>query len=194
MTAPNNPYSLFDNWYAAAQKSEPEFPDAAALATADATGLPSVRMVLIKQVDEGGFVFYTNLGSPKAEQLAANPRAALCFHWKSLRKQVRVEGTITPVSDAEADAYFASRPHTSKLGAWASKQSQPLTRRFELEAALAKHAARFGIGDIPRPPFWSGFRLAPQRIEFWTQIKYRLHDRVEFRRVGSQWQSQLLYP
>ncbi len=190
----DNPLDLLREWYALAQKSEPEFPDAAALATVDDQGMPSVRMVLIKTLDDDGFVFYTNLGSRKAADIAADPRAGLCFHWKSLQRQVRIEGPVEPVGDAEADEYFATRPRTSQLGAWASRQSQPLAGRFELEAAVAKTTARFAVGKVPRPPFWSGFRIVPQRIEFWLQGKYRLHDRLEYRRDGDGWQTRYLYP
>lgn len=191
---PDNPYVLFDDWFAQAQAKEPEFPDAAALASVDAGAMPSVRMVLIKAVDEHGFVFYTNLGSRKATQLAANPQAALCFHWKSLRMQVRVEGHVDAVSDAQADAYFATRPRTSQIGAWASRQSKPLAGRFELEAQVAKFAARFHVGTVPRPAFWSGYRLHPVRIEFWLQGTYRLHDRLEYLRVADGWEARFLYP
>ena len=192
----DDPYALFDEWYALACEREPNMPDAAALATVDADGTPSVRMMLVKTVDTNGFVVFTNLGSRKAAALAAQPRAALSFHWKSLERQVRVEGSVEPVSDAEADAYFATRPRTSRLGAWASRQSQPLEGRFELEAAVAKVAATYPVGDIPRPPFWSGFRLRPARIEFWVQGAYRLHDRLEYRRneTDDGWHIRYLYP
>ena len=190
----DNPYDLFDQWYAMARKKEPDVPDAAALATADASGMPSVRMVLIKAVDENGFVFYTNLGSRKADELAANPRAALCFHWKSLEKQVRIEGTVELVSDEQADAYFATRPRTSQLGAWASHQSHTLEGRFALEAAVARYTAKFHIGKVPRPDFWSGYRIRPVRIEFWDQGQYRLHDRLEYRPAEDGWSTRYLFP
>lgn len=190
----DNPVDLYLEWYALAQDTEPEFPDAAALATVDEHGMPSVRMVLVKTADDNGFVFYTNLGSRKAIDVTANPKAALCFHWKSLHRQVRVEGLVEPVSEKQADEYFASRPRTSQLGAWASRQSQALAGRFELEAAVAKTAARFPIGKVPRPPFWSGFRLKSERIEFWVQGNYRLHDRLEYQRTGDGWQTRYLYP
>lgn len=194
MSSSNDPFEFFGQWYRQAQESEPDLPDAVALATADANGLPSVRMVLLKGVDENGFVFYTNLGSRKALELSANPNAALCIHWKTLQKQVRVEGTVTPVSAADADAYFASRPRSSRIGAWASRQSQPLEGRMALEAAVVKSTARFHLGDVPRPDFWSGFRIRPERIEFWSQGKFRLHERLEFRRAGDGWVTRKLYP
>jgi len=190
----DDPYELFHEWFAEAREHEPATPDAASVATIDADGMPSVRMMLVKSVDTDGFVFYTNLGSRKAAALAATPRAALCFHWKSLEKQVRVEGHVEPVSDAQADVYFASRPRVSQIGAWASHQSQTLEGRFELEAQVAKFTAKFNVGSIPRPPFWSGFRLRPDRIEFWVQGGYRLHDRLEYRRQEKGWATRYLFP
>lgn len=191
----SDPLALFASWLAKAESSEPNDPNAVALATVDGAGLPDVRMVLLKGFDASGFVFYTNLGSNKARQLADNPVAALCFHWKSLRKQVRVRGHISPVSENEADIYFASRHRTSRIGAWASKQSQPLESRFALEKAVAAQTARFGVGEIPRPAFWSGFRLAPLSIEFWSDGRFRLHDRIRFEQDGeAQWHSVPLYP
>jgi len=193
-TVTNEPIVLFREWLAEAEKSEPGDPNAVALATVGAGGTPSVRMVLLKGLDERGFVFYTNLGSRKAGQIKDNPRAALCFHWKSLARQVNVEGPVTPVDDAEADAYFASRDRASRIGAWASKQSQPMDGRFELEMRVAKFAAKFHVGPVPRPEFWSGFRIAPERIEFWQDRKSRLHDRLVFTKIGDDWQTQKLFP
>lgn len=184
----------FGAWLADAEASEPNDPNAVALATADADGRPSVRMVLLKGLSEAGFVFYTNQHSRKGGELAANPNAALLFHWKSLRRQVRVEGPVEPVGDAEADAYFASRGRTSQLGAWASDQSATLPDRAMLEGRLEAVKARFGNGDVPRPPHWSGYRVVPQRIEFWSDGKARLHHRELFERDGDGWTVRLLNP
>ncbi|MGQ9365175.1 pyridoxamine 5'-phosphate oxidase [Azospirillum sp. ST 5-10] len=193
-----DPFALFAAWMAEAEKSEPNDPNAVALATADAAGLPSLRMVLLKAVDDRGFVFYTNTESRKGEQLAANPNAALCFHWKSLRRQVRVEGAVERVTDAEADAYFASRPRDSRIGAWASQQSRPMEGRWDLEKRVAQYAAKFNIGHVPRPPHWTGFRVLPRRIEFWTDKPFRLHERILFVRgagAGDQgWTTERLFP
>jgi len=189
-----DPIQRFADWIGEAEKTEPNDPTAMTLATATPEGVPSARMVLLKGVDERGFVFYTNMTSRKAKELSANPKAALCFHWKSLRRQIRVEGAVEPVSDGEADAYFAGRLRVSQLGAWASKQSQPLKGRFELEARVAKYTAKFNIGSVPRPPFWSGFRLAPECIEFWEDKPFRLHMRVVFHRVEGGWTTEELYP
>jgi pyridoxamine 5'-phosphate oxidase len=177
-----------------AARHEPNDPNAMALATADATGRPSVRMVLLKGADERGFVFYTNLESRKGQDLAENPQAALCFHWKSLKRQIRVEGDILPVSDEEADAYYASRARASQIGAWASRQSRVLTGRFELERRIAEFTARFGLGTVPRPPHWSGFRLVPKRIEFWQDRQFRLHERQVFLRENGSWTTVTLFP
>jgi pyridoxamine 5'-phosphate oxidase len=189
-----DPLAQFDRWLAEAERSEPNDPTAMALATATSAGLPSVRMVLLKGVDARGFSFYTNLGSRKAAELADNPRAALCFHWKSLRRQVRVEGLVERVGDDEADAYFATRARVSQIGAWASKQSQPLLSRFELEARVAKYTARHPIGPVPRPPYWSGYRVVPECIEFWEDRPFRLHMRFLFRRIEHGWEARELYP
>lgn len=194
--AASEPVALFHEWMAKARETEPEDPNAMALATADADGYPDVRMVLLKAADENGFVFYTNLESVKGRELAANQRAALCFHWKSLRRQIRIRGTVTPVSDAEADAYFASRHRDSQIGAWASRQSRPLATRFELEREVASYTAKFGLGKIPRPPHWSGFCITPLRIEFWRDRLFRLHDRLVFERStpGAAWTCSKLFP
>jgi pyridoxamine 5'-phosphate oxidase len=196
LTAGDDPFSLFKEWMGLARVKEPEDPNAMALATADGDGFPDVRMVLLKGVDEQGFVFYTNLESDKGEELKQNPRAALCFHWKSLRRQIRVRGAVTPVSDAEADDYFASRARDSQIGAWASRQSRQLETRFELEKQVAVYAAKFGLGKVPRPPHWSGFRIVPTRIEFWRDRPFRLHDRLVFERdtPTALWRTKRLYP
>jgi len=189
----SDPLMMFEAWLAEARASEPNDPTAMALATADGEGRPSVRMVLLKGHDARGFVFYTNLDSRKGKELAANSHAALLFHWKSLRKQVRAEGRVTPVSPEEADTYFASRSRDSRLGAWASDQSRPLGTRAMLEARYAEMQARFP-GDVPRPPRWSGFRVAPERIEFWTDGAHRLHERRLFVQDSGGWHESLLYP
>src|SRR5947209_9526982 len=195
-TEAEEPFALFAAWFAEACKSEPNDPNAMALATADADGLPDLRMVLMKGYDADGFVFYSHLASAKGRELAANPKAALLFHWKSLRRQVRIRGTVTPVTDAEADAYFATRPKQAQLGAWASKQSQPLESRFAFEQAIAKAAAQHIIAAVPRPPGWSGWRIAPLRMAFWHDRPFRLHDRIEFRREQptQPWSKVRLYP
>jgi pyridoxamine 5'-phosphate oxidase len=194
--ASDEPFALFADWLAEAKKSEPNDPNAMALATVDDTGLPDVRMVLLKEVSAAGFVFYTNSDSAKGRELAGQPQAALCFHWKSLRRQVRVRGAVDFVSDAEADAYFQTRDRGARIGAWASTQSLPLEGRFALEARIAQFTAKFGVGEIPRPPHWRGYRLAPVQIEFWRDRPFRLHDRLSFRRAHDRagWEKLRLFP
>lgn len=189
-----DPFQLFEDWFAEARLSEPNDAEAMALATADAEGRPSVRMVLMKSHGPDGFVFYTNRHSDKARQLAANPQAALLFHWKSLRRQVRVEGRVEQVMDAESDAYFASRSRDSQLGAWASDQSAPLNQRATFEQRFEDMKRKFQDGDVPRPPHWGGYRVIPKRIEFWSDRRYRLHERRLFTRCGDGWAEGLLYP
>jgi pyridoxamine 5'-phosphate oxidase len=194
--AKDEPLVLFANWLKEAGEKEPNDPNAMALATADETGAPDVRMVLLKEFDARGFAFYSNFESAKGRQLAANPKAALCFHWKSLRRQVRLKGDIVPVSAEEADAYFQSRDRGARLGAWASAQSRPLETRFALEQKVAEFAAKFGLGKIPLPPHWGGYRLVPSHIEFWRDRPFRLHDRLVFTRENAQavWVRSRLYP
>ena len=189
-----DPFALFDEWFAEARASEPNDPEAMALATADAEARPSVRMVLLKGHGPDGFVFYTNQRSRKGLELAANPRAALLFHWKSLRRQIRVEGDVTRVSDEESDAYFASRSRDSQLGAWASHQSWTLPDRAQFERRYEEMRARFEGKDVPRPPHWGGFRVIPEKIEFWTDRPHRLHERRLFSRGADGWTESLLYP
>lgn len=188
------PYALFRAWFEDAKEREPSDPEAMALATVDESGLPDARMVLLKDWSESGFVFYTNAESAKGRQLTATMKAAALFHWKSLRRQVRLRGPVELVSDAESDAYFASRPRDSRIGAWASRQSRPLESRFALEKAVAVEAARFGLGEVPRPPYWRGYRIVPQAIEFWADRPFRLHDRVRFTRAEAGWMKDRLYP
>lgn len=194
-----DPFALFDAWLAEALAKEPNDANAMALATVDEAGLPDVRMVLLKDADPRGFVFYSNVGSAKGRELAANPKAALLFHWKSLRRQVRVRGRVTRVSDAEADAYWATRARPAQLGAWASEQSRPLPDRLALEKRIAEFGLKFGLGKVPRPPHWTGFRIAPEAIEFWRDRPFRLHERLVFARSSDKggaegWTTHRLYP
>ena len=195
-TEAEEPFRLFAAWFAEAKKAEPVNPDAMAIATIDEAGLPNVRMVLLKGFDERGFVFYTNLGSVKAHELDGAPKAALTFYWKTLQRQVRARGAVEPVSKDEADAYFATRSRMAQIGAWASKQSSPLESRMAFEKAIARYTAKFAIGTVPRPPFWSGYRVMPQEIEFWQERLYRLHDRIAFTRADptAPWSKTRLYP
>lgn len=189
-----DPFDLFALWMTEAEAHEPNDPNAMSLATATPDGRPSVRMILLKGADRKGFVFYTNLESRKGRELLANPHAALLFHWKSLRRQIRIEGPVSPVTDGEADAYFASRSRNSRLGAIASEQSRPLPDRATFERRIAEVTARYGDGDIPRPVNWSGFRLRPEAMEFWQDRPYRMHDRATWTRTESGWSATRLYP
>lgn len=195
-TEASEPFALFESWFEEAKTSEPNDPNGMALATVDADGLPNCRMVLLNGRGPDGFVFYTNTQSQKGEELLGQSKAAALFHWKSLRRQIRIRGPVSLVSDAEADAYFQSRPRDSRIGAWASQQSRPLESRFALEKAVAAHALKFGVGEIPRPPHWTGFRITPVYMEFWRDGAFRLHDRIVFRRASPSeaWTKTRLYP
>ncbi len=194
MTKETDPICLFQEYFEAAKKSEPSDATAFALATADGDGAPSVRMVLLKKADVEGFMFFTNLESRKGEDLRANPKAAMCFYWDTIDIQVRIEGQVTPVTSEEADAYFATRPRASQIGTWASDQSRPMEGMLALEKRAAKFAAKYAIGKVPRPPFWSGFRLIPSRIEFWHRRPFRLHERTVYDRQGEGWSMMRVYP
>lgn len=189
-----NPTEQFREWFEDAQKSEPGLAEAMTLATVDADGVPDARMVLLKDADEAGFVFYTNTESAKGDQLRSNPTAALVFHWKSLKRQVRIRGPVEPVSDAEADAYFATRARGAQIGAWASDQSREMENAFDLEKAVASYTARFGVGAVPRPSHWHGYRVRPEVIEFWEEKLFRLHRRDVFRMNDGEWRRLRLFP
>lgn len=195
-TQADEPFALFSAWFADAEKSEPNDTNAMALATSDRTGMPNVRMVLLKEIDARGFVFYSNAESDKGLELAGNMRAAALFHWKSLRRQIRIRGPVEEVGAEASDAYFRSRALQSRIGAWASQQSRPLESRFALEKAVAKYTAKFALGEVERPPYWIGYRIKPLSIEFWSEGRFRLHDRIRFRRetLESQWMKERLYP
>jgi len=195
-TEADAPFALFEQWLEEARAKEINDPEAMAIATVDPTGLPNVRMVLLKAFDARGPVFYTNAESAKGCELQSAGKAAALFHWKSLRRQIRIRGLVELVSDAESDAYFASRHRDSRIGAWASQQSRPLESRFALEKAVAKYAAKYAVGDVPRPPYWKGFRIRPLQFEFWSDKPFRLHERIDFRRDEPEgdWRKQRLYP
>jgi pyridoxamine 5'-phosphate oxidase len=195
-TQADEPLRLWQSWFEEAAKAEPRDPNAMSLATVDSDGMPDVRMVLLKGIDERGFVFYTNTESRKGQELAAIPKAALLFHWKSLNRQVRIRGTVERVTAQEADAYFATRPKSAQIGAWASQQSRPLESRLAFEKAIALYTAKYALATVPRPPHWSGYRIVPISMEFWHDRPFRLHDRIEFRRAaaGAAWNKVRMYP
>lgn len=194
ITEVNDPLTLFHNWLQEAEEKEENVPTAACLATSNTNAIPSARMVLLKSADDRGFVFYTNLDSRKGGEIRQNPHAALCFHWKSLDRQVRVEGTVTLVSETDADAYFATRPRDAQIGAWASLQSRPLRSRSQLENQVAEYSAKFALGPVPRPGHWSGYCLNPTNIEFWENRSSRLHDRLKYERTEDRWRHEWLFP